>query len=137
MASKSGFRAILGVGYVSGNISTVYNGAELTDVSITVSHESVDVSDLGSIWKERTFGLMDWEVTGKKNYVSSAFIKLIKSQNTSTFWIGVKNPAGAIIFKGRGIVLRGSLAIPMGAITEEITIQNASLPGTSATVTVA
>lgn len=113
MGSKSGYTASLTVG--------AYTGAELTNVSVTLNHEPIEVSDLASVFKERTWGLLDWELTGTKNYVTQAFLTLAKAGRTSVNTI-VKNPAGTTMFSCPGLVTRGVANYPMGAATEEITV---------------
>lgn len=113
MASRSGYNASL---TVSG-----YTGAELTNVSVTVNHEPIEVSDLASTWKERTKGLLDWEVTGSKNYATQAFLTLATSAQTSMI-VKVKDQDGTTIFSGIGFITRGMTTFPQGAATEEITI---------------
>jgi hypothetical protein len=114
MASKSGYNASLTVG--SG-----YTGAELTNVSVVVNHEPIEVSDLASVWKERAIGLLDWEVSGSKSYATQAFVTLAASGRTSVA-VKVKDQDGTTIFSGLGFVTRGLATFPMGAASEEITI---------------
>lgn len=115
MASRSGYNASLTVG--SG-----YSGAELTNVTVSVNHEPIEVSDLASTWKERTAGLKSWEVTGTKNYATQAFLTIAASGNTSV-GVAVKDQDGTTVFSGAGFVTRGLTAFPQGAASEEITIQ--------------
>ena len=116
MASKSGYNAKLSVG--SG-----YTGAELTDVSVSINHEPVEVSDLASTWRERAKGLLDWEVTGSKNYATQAFLTIAGSGTTSVaVSIFGPNSATTAVFTGVGYVTRGMTTFPMGAATETITV---------------
>ena len=117
MASKSGYKTTLTIG------ATV---TELTDVSITVNHEPIEVSDLASVWKERTFGMMDFELTAKRNYVSTHFLKTAAtSAGVQTVNLTVVDPASVTVFQGTGMITRATLNMPMGAITEDITFQGA------------
>ena len=121
MASKSGYDARLLIGHAAAG-ATTYDGAELTNVVVTVSNEPVEVSDLASTYKERTQGLSDVEVTGTKNYVSTKFAKAAASMHVSTFVVTVFNPSGTAVFAGSMLLTRGAMTIPMGAITEEVTL---------------
>jgi hypothetical protein len=116
MASKSGYSAKLSVG-------AGYTGAELTNVSVSINHEPVEVSDLASTWRERAKGLLDWEVTGSKNYATQAFLTIAGSGTTSVaVSIFGPNSATTAVFTGVGYVTRGMTTFPMGAATEEITV---------------
>ena len=113
MASRSGYGASLTVGS--------YTGAELTDVRARISHAPVEVSDLASTWVERQPGLLDWEVTGTKNYASEAFLTLAMAGRTSVV-CKVTDMKGTVIFSSVGFVTNGGTNLPMGAATEEITV---------------
>jgi len=113
MASRSGYGASLTVGS--------YTGAELTDVRARISHAPVEVSDLASTYVERQPGLLDWEVTGTKNYASEAFLKLADAARTSVV-CKVTDMKGTVIFSGVGFITNGGTNLPMGAATEEITV---------------
>lgn len=115
MASKSGYTAKLTVGG--------YTGADLTNVSVSISHEPIELTDLASVWKDYAAGLRDWEVTGSKNYTTQAFVTLAASGNTSVA-VSVYGPNSATtaIFTGYGYITRGMAAYPQGAATEEVTI---------------
>lgn len=115
MASKSGYTAVLSVGG--------YSGAELTNVSVTVNHEPIEVSDLASTWKEKTKGLLDWELSGSKNYATQAFVTLAAAGQTSVaVAIYGPNSATTAVFSAVGFVTRGMATFPQGAATEEITV---------------
>lgn len=113
MASRSGYNASLTVGG--------YTGAELTNVSVSINHEPIEVSDLASTWRERAKGLIDFEVTGSKNYATQAFLTLAAAGQTSVV-VKVSDPDGTTIFSGVGFVTRGMTTFPMGAATEEVTV---------------
>jgi hypothetical protein len=115
MASKSGYTAKLTVGG--------YTGADLTNVSVSISHEPIELTDLASTWKDFAAGLRDWELTGTKNYATQAFVTLAASGNTSVA-VTVFGPNNALtgIFTGYGYVTRGMATFPQGAATEEITV---------------
>jgi hypothetical protein len=113
MASRSGYGASLTVGS--------YTGAELTDVRARISHAPVEVSDLASTWVERQAGLIDWEVTGTKNYASEAFLTLADAARTSVV-CKITDMKSTVIFSGVGFITNGGTNLPMGAATEEITV---------------
>lgn len=115
MANKSGFNASLTIG--------TYTGASLTDVSISISQATIDVSDLSNVWTQRAAGLKDWTISGRKNYVSQDFLTLAAAGTSMV--VKVKNQAGVVIFSGVGRVSQGSLNFPMGAANESIEIQSA------------
>ena len=118
MASKSGYKTTMSFSKVG--TSTV---VELTDVSVTVNHESIEVSDLASVWKERTWGLVDCEVTAKRNYVASTFLRKATSAGAYSYIIAVISPSLTHVFSGVFLLTRATLNMPMGAITEDITLQ--------------
>jgi hypothetical protein len=114
MASKSGYKAVLSVG--------AYAGAELTNVSVSVNHEPIEVSDLASVFKERAIGLLDWEVSGSKNYATQAFVSLAAAGRTSVSVTIGYSGATSNVFAGVGWVTRGLANFPMGTANEEITV---------------
>lgn len=112
--NKTGFGAALTVG--------VYTGAELTDVRVSINHEPVDITDLASTWRERAEGLLDWEVTGTKNYATEAFLDLALVATTSVT-VAVKQPDTSVLFSGAGFITRGMTNFPGNAASnEEITV---------------
>lgn len=114
MASKSGYGASLTVGS--------YTGAELTDVHARISHAPVEVSDLASTWVERVPGLLDWEVTGTKNYAAESFLTRAFNARTSVI-CKVTDSRSSVIFSGVGFITNGGTNMPMNAAaTEEITV---------------
>jgi len=116
---KSGYNASLTI--TSG--SSTYTGAELTDVSVSISQEPIDISDLGSTWRERDNGLLDWEITGRKNLATFTSGFLALTRLTDTVNVTVKQPASSsAAFSAVGIITRGVLNLPMGATTEEVTL---------------
>lgn len=119
MASvKTGYDATLTV--TSGS---TYTGGELTNVRAFISEEPVDISDLGSIWRERENGLLDWEIAGTKNVAAMASGFLALARLVGTVTVSIKEPGGTgIAFSGVGIITRGGVDFPMGATTEEISI---------------
>ncbi|MFA5715269.1 MAG: hypothetical protein WC998_05995 [Candidatus Paceibacterota bacterium] len=124
MANKSGYNASLTVGG--------YTGASLTNVSVSISGETVDVTDLADAWRNRARGPLDWEVTGTKNVDTVDFLTLVATGSTAMPSLGVtvKNMTGSTIFSGIGFPTRASATLPMGAATEEITIQGMTYPST-------
>ena len=128
MGSLSGYTASLYLGPVSSGAAD-YHGAELTNVSVNVGHEPVEVSDLASVFKERVAGLLDWEVTGSKNYVTQRFLTRVQSAQTSILcrvFSSAHPPPASAVFTAYGFVTRGLATYPMGAATEEITVQGGS-----------
>lgn len=114
MASRTGYNASLTVGS--------YTGAELTDVRVRISHSPVDVSDLASTWVERAPGLLDWEITGTKNYASEAFLTRAVNARTSVI-CRVTDSRSSVIFSGVGFITAGGTNMPMNAAAnEEITV---------------
>lgn len=117
MGNKSGYNASLTVGS--------YTGASLTDVTVTLSGQTIDVSDLSDIWRSKTYGLLDWELTGIKNVATEAFLELMKPAGgaaQTSVAVTVTNPAGTTVFSGLGWITHASLTYPRGAATEEITV---------------
>jgi len=115
---RSGYGATLTITSGTGS----YDGAELTDVRVEINHEPIDVTDLASTYRERVGGLLDWTVTGRKNYASNAFISHCAAAPSSIVKATIKNPSGTTVFAGWGYVTRGLLNFPMGASNEEVQI---------------
>lgn len=113
MAAYSGYQASLSIGS--------YAGADITNISVTINGEPIDVTCLADTWKKNVNGLRDWEVTGTKNFTTQDFLTALNSGRTSVL-VTITSPAGATVFSGLGFCTRGVTTFPMGAATEEITV---------------
>lgn len=116
---KTGYNAKLTV--TSGSAS--YTGAELTNVRVFISEEPIEITDLGSTWRERENGLLDWELSATKNVatMTSGFLALARLAGTVN--VTIKEPGSSTVaFSGVGIITRGGVDFPMGASTEELSI---------------
>jgi len=125
MGNKSGYNASLTIGS--------YTGASLTNVTVAINGETIDVSDLSDTWRARTPGLLDWELTGTKNVASEAFLDLMKPTGAAAQTsVGVKltNPAGTTVFSALGWITQAVLTYPRGAASEEITVVGTGTPPT-------
>ena len=125
--SKSGYTATLKVG--------AYAGANLTNVTLNINHETVDLSDLNSHFKERGGGVLDWEVTAQKNLTTAVFLNMARNGETSVA-VSIIGPNGGLaVFSGVGLITRGMAAYPMAAANEDITIVgNGTVPVIRSTV---
>ncbi|MFA5715270.1 MAG: hypothetical protein WC998_06000 [Candidatus Paceibacterota bacterium] len=126
MSNKSGYNASMRIGS--------YAGASLTNVAISISGETVDVTDLADTWRARARGCLDWEVTATKNIDTLAFLGIMTSgaralpSVTVTVYDTTGTASANRIFVGVGFPTRASVTLPMGAATEEITIQAKQAP---------
>lgn len=126
MAAKTGYSCTLSVGGVS--------VANLTEVSIEATRDTHDSGDLGDEWQTREPGLKAWSVTGRANYngTNAVMVSQIAGVDASVV-VEIKRPDGtttATIFKGNGLLNRGTLALPMGVGTQEVAVQGTGAPST-------
>lgn len=122
MANKSGYNASLTVG--------TYTGTSLRNVTATINGETIDVSDLESIWRQTVPGLSGWEVTGTKAVTTEAFLDIAAAAISGQTSVGVtvSNPAGTTVFSGAGWITAASLTYPQGAAEETITVTGNGAP---------
>ena len=125
MANKSGYKASLTVG--------TYTGTSLTDVTLSISGETIDVSDLSSYDRQKVMQKQSWEITGSKNVLTTTLLAALwkKSEGSASaagarpsVGVGLHNPTGTCVFSATGWVTQTVITYPMGAITETWTIVN-------------
>lgn len=110
--NKSGYAATLTVSSLM---------TSLTDIRVEINHEPIDVTTLASTWRGRVEGILDWRVTGTRNYTATKFLKKAVSGAT-TFQVGIANPSGTTIFSATGLITRALVGFPTDASTEEIEV---------------
>lgn len=111
--NKSGYNATLNIG---GAITSVQ------DIRMEINHEPVDVTTLASTWRERVAGILDWRVTGTRNYASTSFLSKAKAGTTSVAITVTSPDASSTVFSSVGFITRGLAGFPTDASTEEVEV---------------
>ncbi len=133
-------RAVLNGRYAEASLNGVLI-ALLSDWTVTVTGKTADVTAHGDVWDFKVPLPSGWKFTAKSFVVPASVSHMIHALFASATLppaVTVTGYSGSVasgtpIFAGTGYPIKGELAAPMGAATQEFEIEGTGAPTTGVT----